>query len=70
MPAEEERGDRRNDPIWEEIRTEVAREAGREEALRRFLEATVLEQASLESSLSFHLAEKLGTEVAKRAPTR
>jgi len=70
MPAEEERGDRRNDPIWEEIRTEIAREAGREEALRHFLEATVLEQASLESSLSFHLAKKLGSEMVAVAAFR
>lgn len=70
MPAEEERGDRRDDPIWEEIRAEITREAGRERVLRRFLEATVLEQASLESSLSFHLAEKLGSEMLPVAAFR
>jgi len=70
MPAEEERGDRQDDPIWEEIRAEIAREAGRESTLRRFLEATVLEHTSLESSLSFHLAEKLGNEMLPVAAFR
>ena len=46
----------------EEIRAEIAIEAEREPVLADFLQATVLDHASLERALSFHLAGKLGNE--------
>ena len=48
-----------DDPIWDEIRAEVAREAQREPILASFLHATVLNHERLEDALSFRLAEKL-----------
>jgi serine O-acetyltransferase len=48
-----------NDPIWNEIREDVAREAQREPILASFLYATVLNHERLEDALSFRLAEKL-----------
>lgn len=48
------------DPVWETIRTEVAREVEREPILASFLHATILRHGRLEEALSFHLAGKLG----------
>lgn len=48
-----------DDPIWREIREEVALEAQREPILESFLHATVLNHDRLEDALSFRLAEKL-----------
>ncbi len=48
------------DPVWEMIRTEVAREVEREPILASFLHATILRHNRLEEALSFHLAGKLG----------
>lgn len=47
------------DPIWEQIREEVAQQAQIEPLLASFLHTTVLKQASLEAMLSLHLAQKL-----------
>lgn len=47
------------DPLWQRIREEVAREAGREPVLASFLHATVLNHKSLEDALGFLLAGKL-----------
>jgi len=49
------------DPLWASIREEVAREAKSEPILAGFLNATILNHSTLESSLSFHLAGKLAT---------
>ena len=48
------------DPVWQTIRTEVAREVEREPILASFLHATILRHNRLEEALSFHLAGKLG----------
>jgi len=47
------------DPIWEEIRRDVAAAAEQEERLSQFLQITVLNHARFEEALSFHLADKL-----------
>lgn len=51
------------DPLWQSIRDEVAREAGREPILASFLHATVLNHKSLEDALGFLLAGKLECSV-------
>ncbi len=48
------------DPVWQTIRTEMAREVEREPILASFLHATILRHNRLEEALSFHLAGKLG----------
>jgi serine O-acetyltransferase len=48
-----------DDPLWQEIRDEVKREAMREPMLASFLHATILNHDRLEDALSFRLAEKL-----------
>ena len=50
------------DWLWQAIRDEAAREAQAEPVLASFLHATVLNHATLEEALSFHLAGKLGCE--------
>ena len=47
------------DSIWQEIRDEVAEQAEGEPVLASFLHETVLNHASLEDALGFHLAAKL-----------
>jgi serine O-acetyltransferase len=47
------------DPLWQAIRQEVAQEAQDEPVLASFLHATILNHASLEEAVSFHLAAKL-----------
>ena len=47
------------DPVWHTIRAETRKEADSEPALASFLHATILNHSSLESALSFHLAQKL-----------
>jgi serine O-acetyltransferase len=49
-----------DDPVWQAIREEVAREGDRESILASFLYATILKHDTLEDALSFHLAGKLG----------
>ncbi len=63
MPSKKTVAEAGGDPIWQEICDQVAVEAGAESLLERFFRVTVLERASLEDSLSFQLAEKLGTAV-------
>jgi serine O-acetyltransferase len=48
------------DPVWQAIREEVAREVDRESILASFLYATILKHDTLEDALSYHLAGKLG----------
>ena len=48
-----------DDPIWTQIREEVAREAAGEPILASFLHATILKHRTLEDAISFHLAGKL-----------
>ncbi len=48
-----------HDPLWLQIREEVAEEAQREPSLASFLHATVLNHDRLEDALSYRLAEKL-----------
>ncbi len=50
-----------SDPVWATIRQETQREAENEPALASFLHATILNHTSLESALSFHLANKLAS---------
>jgi serine O-acetyltransferase len=52
------------DPMWQIIREETAREAAREPILASFLHATILNHATLESALGFHLAHKLDSATA------
>ncbi len=48
-----------SDPIWAQIREEVALQAEKEPLLAGFLHTTVLKHKSLEDTLSLHLAHKL-----------
>lgn len=48
-----------NDPIWAEIRAETEKMVRDEPILASFLYSTILNHRELESSLSFHLANKL-----------
>lgn len=48
-----------DDPVWQTIREEVARDAKLEPMLASFLYAVVLNHKSLEDALSFQLASKL-----------
>ena len=50
------------DWLWQAIRDEAGREAQAEPVLASFLHATVLNHATLEEALSFHLAGKLASE--------
>jgi serine O-acetyltransferase len=50
-----------NDPLWQEIREDVAREAQREPMLASFLHATIMGHERLEDALSFRIAEKLAS---------
>jgi len=47
------------DPVWRTIRKETAKQAENEPALASFLHAAILNHDTLESALSFHLANKL-----------
>jgi serine O-acetyltransferase len=47
------------DSLWEIIRREVAQQASDEPILASFLHATILNHATLEDALGFHLAGKL-----------
>jgi len=51
------------DLIWDEIIRDIEREVAREATLTGFLQQTVLDHPSLESSLCFHLSRKLGSEM-------
>jgi serine O-acetyltransferase len=52
------------DEIWTSIRTSAAREAAAEPVLASFLHATILNHDTLESALSFLLAQKLDSPTA------
>ncbi|HSB97211.1 MAG TPA: serine O-acetyltransferase [Spongiibacteraceae bacterium] len=52
------------DPLWQAIRTETLLEANNEPILASFLHATILNHDTLESALSFHLAQKLDSATA------
>ncbi|MBB3062654.1 serine O-acetyltransferase [Microbulbifer rhizosphaerae] len=58
------RVDVKTDEIWREIRGGVAQQVEREPMLASFLHATILNHDTLESALSFHLANKLDSPVA------
>jgi serine O-acetyltransferase len=47
------------DALWESIRLQTRTQAEREPVLASFLYATILNHATLEAALSFHLANKL-----------
>ncbi len=47
------------DTVWETVRKETAIQAAGEPVLASFLHATILNHSSLETALSFHLANKL-----------
>ena len=49
------------DPVWLAIRQEATTQANNEPALASFFHATILNHDSLESALSFHLANKLAS---------
>ncbi len=48
-----------HDSLWGRIREETSRHANDEPILARFLHATILNHATLEDALSFHLANQL-----------
>lgn len=52
------------DPVWEAIHQEAVEDAAREPILASFLHSTILTHTSLESALSFHLANKLDSPTA------
>ena len=52
------------DPVWEAIHREATAAADHEPVLASFLHATILNHESLESALSFHLANKLDSPTA------
>jgi len=52
------------DPLWQAIRAETTLEANNEPILASFLHATILNHDTLESALSFHLAQKLDSATA------
>lgn len=56
--------------VWQQIRTEVAQQMQQEPILAGFLRATVLDHTSLESALSFHLANKLDNPTLPSQPIR
>ena len=51
--------------LWRNIRADVAVQVEREPILASFLHATILNHTTLESALSFHLANKLDSPVAQ-----
>jgi serine O-acetyltransferase len=51
--------DTATDPVWQNIRSQTRAHAEREPILASFLHATILNHESLETALSFHLANKL-----------
>ncbi len=53
-----------NDTVWLGIREETERAAKQEPILASFLFSTILNHQSLESALSFHLANKMDTHTA------
>jgi len=53
-----------NDPIWKAICEETEVTARQEPVLASFLHSTILHHHSLESALSFHLAQKLDSPAA------
>lgn len=53
-----------SDPVWETVRREAGDAAAKEPILASFLHATILNHKSLESALSFHLANKLDSPTA------
>jgi serine O-acetyltransferase len=60
--AQRKKSEGPSDWLWQAIRDEAAREAQTEPVLASLLHATVLNHATLEEALSFHLAGKLGSE--------
>ncbi|MCX2840483.1 serine O-acetyltransferase [Microbulbifer thermotolerans] len=52
------------DALWQQIRADVGQQVEREPMLASFLHATILNHSTLESALSFHLANKLDNAVA------
>ncbi len=64
MSAEPFRAASATDQIWHSIRTETADEVKIEPVLASFLHATILNHDSLETALSFHLANKLDSPTA------
>ena len=64
MSAEPFRAASATDQIWHSIRQETAQEVQCEPVLASFLHATILNHDSLETALSFHLANKLDSPTA------
>lgn len=52
---------KKDDPVWDRIRQETKAQVESEPALASFLYATILNHDTLESALSFHLANKLAS---------
>ena len=50
------------DPVWAQTREEASELAAAEPALASFLYSSVLHHERLESALSYHIAQKLGTD--------
>ena len=53
-----------SDAVWQQIQAEVAEDAQQEPVLASFFHATILNHATLEAALSFHLANKLHSATA------
>lgn len=52
---------RQYDPVWAQIREEASELVAREPILASYVHATVLNHQHFENSLSYHLAQKLGS---------
>lgn len=52
------------DPVWSSLRAEAADVVANEPRLASFVHATILNHEKLEGALSYHLANKLGSEDA------
>lgn len=60
----------KNDPVWEKIREEAARDAQAEPMLASFLYSVVLNHKTIEDALSFILASKLGSSTVPAVTLR
>lgn len=59
-----------SDPVWDMIRQEALEQASKEPALASFFHVNILSHSSLESALSFYLAQKLESSVISSLQVR
>ena len=60
--------DNMSDNVWQTIRAETQCHAEKEPILASFLHATILNHHSMETALSFHLANKLDSATVSAMP--